>query len=243
MKPTRRRALVVDDDRAMVKTLSDVLALKGWDVAKAYDGSAAVDAVAREKFDIVLMDVKMPGMDGVTAFNAMKSANPDIRVVLMTAYAAQEQLIEAERAGVLVVPKPIDVQQLLDLLTGRLERKQPVLLIDTDVAFLKTLSDVLQLRGFDTVVAATLDEALRLMKESRPAAVLLHIHLGSANPLDAVGAVHQGSPAAALVIYSGRPGAAERACRALPPEWIHACLQKPFAIEKVTEMLDAVRIS
>jgi DNA-binding NtrC family response regulator len=240
-KRIKRRALVVDDDRSMVRTLADVLMLKGWDVSTAFDGEAALAAVTKEAFDVVLMDVKMPGMDGVAAFKAMKEANPDVRVVLMTAYAAHELMMEAECAGVLrIVPKPINVPELLELLAGNLEHRLPVLIIDNDAAFLKTLSEVLCLRGFEILEAKSLREALRLMTERPPAAVLLHMHLESATPREAVMAVQQASPDVALVLYSGRPGAEEEARRTLPPDSVHTYLQKPFAIGEVTGVLDAI---
>jgi CheY-like chemotaxis protein len=96
-----RRVLVVDDDRMMAQTLSEIFQLKGWEVATAFDGLAAVKATAADDFDVVLMDIKMPGMDGVAAFRAMKAAKPHLKVVLMTAFAAQELIAEAEREGVI----------------------------------------------------------------------------------------------------------------------------------------------
>jgi DNA-binding NtrC family response regulator len=236
-----RRVLVVDDDRSMVKTLADVLRMKGWEVATAYDGQTAVEMATQDGFDVVVMDVKMPGLDGVSAFKAMKAKKPDVRVVLMTAYAAQDLLLQAEREGVVqVMPKPVNIEVLLGLLTEGLTQSRPVLLIDTDIAFLHTLAQVLELRGFDTVVAESLDEALRLMGERRPAAILLHMHLGATNPRESVLAVHELSPAVALVLYSGRPEALEEASAVIPTEWIHAYLQKPFAVEQVIGVLDAV---
>lgn len=240
-KRVKRRALVVDDDRSMVRTLSDVLMLKGWDVTTAFDGQAALAAVTREAFDVVLMDVKMPGMDGVAAFRAMKEGNPDVRVVLMTAYAAHELMMEAECAGVLrIVPKPVNVPALLELLAGSLEGRLPVLIVDNDSAFLKTLSEVLCLRGFEILEAKSLREALRLMTEQPPAAVLLHMHLGSATARETVMAVQQARPDVALVLYSGQSGGEEEARRTLPPDAIHTFLQKPFAIAEVTGVLDAI---
>ena len=85
---------------AMVKTLADVLQLQGWNVSTAHSGIEAVHAASTRLFDVVLMDIKMPGMDGVDAFKAMKARNPGLKVVLMTAYAAQERIAEAEREGV-----------------------------------------------------------------------------------------------------------------------------------------------
>ena len=108
------RALVVDDDRMLARTLAEILELEGWSVTQANSGTEAVNVAARQTFDIVLMDVRMPGMDGVDAFRAMKASHPDIKVILMTAYTAEDRIGEARREGVLrVLPKPIDVQKLL----------------------------------------------------------------------------------------------------------------------------------
>jgi DNA-binding NtrC family response regulator len=237
-----RRALVVDDDRAMVKTLSDVLTYKGWEVSGAYSGAAAVEAASRERFDVVLMDIKMPGMDGVDAFKAIKQARPSTPVVLMTAYATRDRILEAEREGVLsVLPKPVDIGRLLALIGDALRRQQPVLLVDHDAAFLKTLADVLRMRGIETIVAQRLDHATRLMTEQRPIAVLLHMHMNSTPPSEAVARMHEADPDSALIVYSGRPYASEEAALALPASWIHAYLQKPFAIDAVAEVLDGIR--
>jgi len=240
----KHRALVVDDDRLMAQTLGEVLEFKGWDVDVAHSGSEAVAAFKSEdgNFDVVLMDVKMPGMDGVDAFKAIKALKPDVKVVLMTAYAAQDRILEAEREGVMrVLSKPVNIQGLLELLAATLNGKKPVLLIDNDAAFLRTMSDVLHLSGYDTVMAASIDDAMRLMAQRKPVAVLLHMHLGTMVPRDAVVALHQLSPAIALILYSGQPGAVRELADGIPHEWIYAYLQKPFAIEQVTGVLDAVR--
>jgi DNA-binding NtrC family response regulator len=239
-----RRALVVDDDRAMVKTLCDVLQFKGWEVRGAYSGADAVAAASKEAFDVVLMDVKMPGMDGVDAFKAIRAVRPGVPVVLMTAYAARERVVEAEREGVMrVLPKPVDVGELLSLLGKALQREHPVLLVDTDAAFLKTLSEVLRLRGFETFVADNIEHATSLMAMQRPIAVLLHMHLDAIPPSVAVSKVHEAGPDTALILYSGQPYASDEAALALRQDWIHAYLQKPFAIDRVTDVLDEIRDS
>jgi DNA-binding NtrC family response regulator len=237
-----RRALVVDDDALMVKTLAEILAMKGWEVTTAYDGATAVRvAESGTPFDVVLMDVRMPGMDGVSAFKAMKRLRPGVRVVLMTAFAADELIAEAEREGVMrVLDKPIHIGALLGMLDHSLGGRKPVLLIDEDIAFLRTLSEVLRLRGFDTVIAGNLDQATRMLEERRPAAVLLHMHLGAISPRDAAIAVHRLSPEVALILYSGQPGAQEEIDGGVPAEWVSAYLQKPFAVEQVEGLLNAV---
>ena len=237
-----RRALVVDDDRFMVKTLSDVLQLQGWEVHPAYSGATAVEAARQEEFDVVLMDVKMPGLDGVEAFKAMKQTRPDIRVVLMTAYTAPDRVSEAEREGVIrVMSKPLNMGELFDVLADELNGDQPVLLIDHDTTFLRTLSEVLRVRGFEVATARDLADATRLMAERRPMAVLLHVPAGAENVRDAVTAVHEANASSAIILYSGQPSAAQEVERVLPREWVHAYLQKPFAIEEVTRVLNELR--
>ena len=237
-----RRALVVDDDRSMVKTLADVLQLQGWDVERAYSGAAAVQVATQRDFDVVLMDVKMPGLDGVDAFRAMKEARPHIRVVLMTAYAAPDRLAQAEREGVVrVMSKPVNVAELLELLSAMLAGDQPVLLIDHDTQFLRSLAAMLRAQGFEVASATDLPHAMTLMGARRPMAVMLHLEGGPRDVRDAVAAVHGANPAAAIILYGERADPRTDVARAVPPEWVHAWLEKPFAIEQVTEVLEGLR--
>jgi two-component system, NtrC family, response regulator HydG len=110
-----RRVLVVDDDRQMVKTIRAILDHRGWQSTPAYSGEEAVAAAhGQPPFNAVLMDVRMPGMNGVDACLAMHQVHPDMPVFLMTAYAAQEILAQARRAGVVtIMPKPIAWPKLM----------------------------------------------------------------------------------------------------------------------------------
>ena len=235
-----KRALVVDDDMVMVKTLGDILRLKGWQVDAAYSGETAVAAATQQPFDVVLMDVKMPGLDGVDAFKAMKRIRPDIKVILMTAYAAPDRLSEAEREGVTkVLSKPVNVSELIALLDGN--GGNPVVIVDDDKDFLRTLADVLRLRGYEVTSAGDVPHATQLVAAKRPMAVLLHLHLAEQNVRATVASVHAANPAAAIVVYSGRPDAADEVEQAIPPDWIYAYLQKPFPVHEVTGVLDRIR--
>jgi two-component system response regulator HydG len=233
----KKHALVVDDDTFLVRTLADILKLRGWEVTIAHTGTQAVNAAARESFDVVLMDIRMPEMDGVSAFKAMKKVKPDVRVVLMTAYASDELLNEAHNEGALrVLSKPVDMRALMTLLDAQ-AAERPVLLIDDDASFLKTLSDVLKLRGYRAVVASSVDEAARLIETERPAAVLLHMHLAHRSVHDSVRAIRELNPSVSLVLYSGRDDAEDELDKSVPPEWIKAYLKKPFAIEELAGVL------
>lgn len=111
-----RNILVVDDDRAMVRTLRDVLELSGWRTRGAHTGTEAIDAVQHDEYDAVLMDIRMPGMDGVQTLKAIKSRKPGSRVILMTAFTDPELITEAEREGAIRLQKPFQVDQLTAVL-------------------------------------------------------------------------------------------------------------------------------
>jgi CheY-like chemotaxis protein len=115
----RKRVLVVDDDPGMVATLCDVLELHGWETIRGFDGEAAVRLALEHDVDVLLMDVRMPRMSGVDALRTIRQRRPDARTVLMTAYASQDVLTEAQRQGVLrIMRKPLDLPELVSVLEG-----------------------------------------------------------------------------------------------------------------------------
>ena len=111
------KVLVVDDDRRMVKTICDILLVKGYSAAPAYSGEEAVERVKAEKPDCVLMDLKMEGIDGIETLKLFKGIASDLPVVMMSAYATKEQMEEANKEGAYsVLTKPFDVGGLLGII-------------------------------------------------------------------------------------------------------------------------------
>lgn len=109
--------LLVDDEPGMLETLSDILTSAGYDVTAVNNGDAALEHLLRGGYDLVLMDVRMPGRDGVAVLH--ESGAPPPPVVLMTAYALEERLREARAGGVhAVLQKPFAAPHLLDVLAG-----------------------------------------------------------------------------------------------------------------------------
>ena len=112
-----KKILVVDDDPGMVRTLCDIFRLRGWDPVGVHSGEEAVEEQYEHGYSCVLMDIMMPGIDGVTALRQMKEHRPALQVILMTAHTADERIAEARREGAFeVVTKPIDLPSLLRLL-------------------------------------------------------------------------------------------------------------------------------
>jgi DNA-binding NtrC family response regulator len=232
------RILVVDDDRQMVRTLRDILRLKGWEADGAHTGEEALIAIETGAYHAVLMDIRMPGINGVEAFHAMRARRPALRVILMTAYTARELVAEAERAGAIqVLSKPVALPQLIPLLEDLRNQSRSVLLVDDDPGYLKTLSDALGSKGYDIAQARTLDAALDHLTRECPPIVLLDLRLDGHEPRDSIIAIRELSPSVVLILYTGHPVAMDEAIQGVPSAWVHASLHKPFAVNDLVDLL------
>ena len=233
-----RRVLIVDDDRHMVRTLTDIVRLQGWKPDGAHSGEEAVEAVRKQPYQAVLMDVKMAGINGVEAFKAMKALRPEIKVILMTAYTAADIIADAEREGALkVLSKPVVLSGLLEMLEQTRKDQKPVLIVADDAAFLANLGHLLTAKGYATLVADSLNDALATLEEKSPAAVVLDLRLDGIKSDDTVVAIRRVSPGVALILCNGRN------CKPDHPEllegrMINASLQKPFPPARLIEILD-----
>ena len=235
-----KRVLIADDDRMMVRTLCDVLRAHGWNVTGVHSGEAAVEQVAAEQFDVVLMDVRMEGITGVDALREMKRLRPRLQVVLMTAYSAAELLAQAEREGALqVLSKPVAIPGLIEILGRESGSDRRVLVVDDNREYLSTLCAVIERAGFVVSDAETLEEAVVKLEQNHPEVVLLDLRLSHIDVADSIVAIKRVSPAVAVILYSGQ-GDVREAASHVPPAWINACLQKPFPPEQLIGMLNAL---
>src|SRR5919197_3170996 len=93
------KILVVDDEQSLAQFLGIVLRKEGYHVVTANNGRDALDKVKAENFDVVITDIKMPGMDGIQLLQGVKKHDPSLPVVIMTAYASQQSAIDAVNLG------------------------------------------------------------------------------------------------------------------------------------------------
>jgi CheY-like chemotaxis protein len=118
----RPRILVVDDDAAISATFESILVGEGYEVRTATDGLAAIDLARREPFDVVLLDLVMPGIDGLVALRRIREVAPKVRIIILSAYIEPDREAEAFRLGAeAVLSKPPDLSKLLRYL-GELAR-------------------------------------------------------------------------------------------------------------------------
>lgn len=236
----RIKILVVDDDRRMVKTICDILTIKKYEAIAAYSGEEALEKVSSEAPDCVLMDLKMPGIDGVETLARIRVISPGLPVVLMSAYASEEKTEEAKQQGAYaVLAKPIDIQQVLSFLSI-LRKEESILIVDDDPTFCKTLRDILQTRGYRVETETEAEKVLEHMEQDYKLLVILDLKLGNDNGVDVLMNIRQRYPTKPVVMVTGyREGmtsSIENGIRI----GAHTCLYKPFATEELIEVIEDI---
>lgn len=110
----RPRVLVVDDEASIRDLLSKTLALAEYDVDTAADGTAALERMRGQMYDLLIADLKMPGMDGLTLIKQVKRLRPDLPIIIITGFSTESSAIEAVNLGVAgYLTKPFRVPQVL----------------------------------------------------------------------------------------------------------------------------------
>lgn len=111
-----KRLLIVDDDLSLRASMRLIFKHRGYNVSTACDAKEAIELVHETAFPLILMDIKMPGMSGIEAFEQLKREGCEATVVFISAYAMEEDIGRALKAGALdVLRKPVDIDQLLFL--------------------------------------------------------------------------------------------------------------------------------
>ena len=107
------RVLLVDDEESYVETLKKRLTRRGLTVFAAGGGEAALEILAANPVDVVLLDVKMPGMDGMEALSRIKQAHPDVEVIMLTGHANVDVAIRGMEQGAFdYLMKPAEMDDL-----------------------------------------------------------------------------------------------------------------------------------
>jgi len=148
----RGRILVVDDEEIPRLSLAEILRLEGYQVSTVGSGQSALDLLNGDNFDLIVLDLKMPGMSGVEVMRAARQLAPETQIILLTAHGSLESAIEAMHNEVHdYILKPVDHRDLLESISKGLARRAE--LRRRRLLLHQIESSIQQLKGVESVLS------------------------------------------------------------------------------------------
>jgi len=145
MKP---KILLVDDERSIRRTLRDILEMEKYEVAEAEDGLTCLVKVKQDKFDVVILDIKMPKMDGMDVMDRLAEVAPDLPVIMISGHGDIDTAVEAVKKGAFdFIAKPPDLNRLLITVRNAMDKSTLVIQKKTLQKRIKKSSAVTQIVG------------------------------------------------------------------------------------------------
>lgn len=122
--PLKPRVLIVDDEEAFRSALGKRLAVRGLEVNTVGSGKEALEELRNKPYDVILLDVKMPGMSGIEALAEIKKINPLLEVIILTGHASVDVAVEITKlGGYEYLIKPCPLEDLMEKVDAAFERK------------------------------------------------------------------------------------------------------------------------
>jgi two-component system response regulator HydG len=238
-KPT---ILVVDDNQDLLETFAMILKRRGYRVQTATDGSSAVNKFKEQNFDITLMDIVMPEMNGVDAFKKIKEIQPKAPIILMTAYSDEELIQNAKNEGVCqIIHKPIHIDQLIELI-NETAGSQPILIVDDDADICETLTQILELQGFEVASASSGEQAVTMTKDTSFQIAIIDVKLPKIDGLETLLRLKEINPDIIVIMMTGFRNEVKEALDKAQAASAITCLYKPFdpavAAELVKDIIE-----
>ncbi len=235
--------LLVDDNKEFIDNIKDLLEDEDYDVFTAHSGEEACSLAEKKLFDLVLMDIKMPGMDGVECFLQMKKKDPDIKVVLFTAYALEELIQKARDNGVIeVFKKPLDLNLLIQTIKEAKKRTTDgcVLIADDDQALCENLYDVLTEHGYRVATVHDGQSAISKAKTHNFDVMLLDLKMPELNGLEVYGRIKSLCPSLITILMTGYADEMKEFINQALQENVYTLLQKPIDMNQLLKLVTQV---
>ena len=235
------KILIVDDDKEFCASMADILEAKGYEIESENSGEAAIAKIKEKSFDVILMDIKMPAMNGVEAFKQIKKISPKTAVIMITAYSLENLIKEALQEGAFgVLRKPLDIDKLIEQIGLAKEKGMLILVTDDDLNTRETFKDALEAKGYKVSTAATGEEAIEQSKE-RPSDILfMDMKLSALNGLETYLAIKEINPKIIAVIITGYYEETKDLVDKALEKGVYTFLQKPLDMDKVLGLIEEI---
>ncbi|MCP4404233.1 MAG: response regulator [bacterium] len=238
---TRHKILIVDDNVEFCDNVSRILTLKGYEASHVCDGFKALDAIANSAFDLVLMDIKMPVMNGVETFKKLKQIAPQTPVIMITAYAVEELIREALQEGAFgVFHKPLDFEELFASIENLLPNGALMLIVDDEQMIRLHLREALVKKGFRVEVAEDGKTALQKVRENNFGIILLDMKLPVMNGLETYLGIRTIRSDAVVILITGYLHEMDDYTQQTLEQGAYICLEKPLELDRLLGLLNEI---
>jgi two-component system, NtrC family, response regulator HydG len=233
--------LVVDDDVDMTETLSDILSTVGIQVEIAHDGLQALKKVKTKRFDLVLMDIKMPKMNGIECFKKIKKIRSQTTVMLMSAYAANDLISEALMEGVYGIwYKPVEIQKVIELVEKTPRKGALLMIVDDDLSASETLVDILQKKGYRLIKVSSVKEAKKKIREKDLDLVFVNVKMPVMNGLETYLELRKIRPHIKTIMITDYSQQVEAIAEEAIKNELYTCLYKPIEIDILLKIVEKI---
>ena len=236
MKPLR--IFVVDDDPDFAEGLAITLELEGHEVTFASSGEEAVRKFGKRDFDVTLMDVRMPGMDGLESLLEIRKIKPDAKVFMMTAYSVEDLLRQAMAEGAMgVLNKPFDSETLLKALKD-VSPAGVILVADDDPDFVEGVQSTLTEAGYTVTIARTGQEAVDKVLDNGFDVLLLDMRMPVLSGLEVYRELKKQGRTLPTIIVTGYEAEESANIRELLQMSAKGCLVKPIGTADLLQAIE-----
>ncbi|MEX0741594.1 MAG: response regulator [Phycisphaeraceae bacterium] len=238
MSDSPPRLLVVDDDPDIRSNLRDILTDMSYDVDTAPDGPTAMKLIEQQPYDVALLDMKMPGMDGLELYRRIKQTRSGTVAIIVTAYAADESAQEAVQMGAWeVVAKPVELERLLSVIDDVVSRPL-VIVVDDDPDLCQSLWDLLREKKYRVCVAHDVEQARQRLSERPYQVALIDMKLPAGEGGDVLEAVRRTNPDARTILITGYASELEQKVQQAMQGGADAVCYKPFDLPQLLATLN-----
>lgn len=231
--------LVVDDQIGMLETFTDILEDRGFSVTTAEDGFQAIKRVKEQSFDIIFMDIKMPGINGVQTYREIKKINPKTSVIMMTAYSVEDLVKEAiEEGAYTVIYKPFDMDKIIQTIEKVLETVL-VLVVDDRLEDRETFKDILESKGYRVTTAKDGYEAIELVKKGNFDIIFIDVKMPGIDGIKTFEEIHKIRSDIPVIMVTGY--SVEELLRDAIEAGAYTCIYKPLDMDKILKIVEEVK--
>jgi CheY-like chemotaxis protein len=237
------RILIVDDDPSTVRTTAMILERKGYAVETAENGLEAVNMVEEQDYEVILMDIKMPEMNGVEAHRRIKAIRPDTTVVMITAYAVEALIQQALDDGAYgILYKPLDIDKMIAIIEDAHAKRENALImvVDDDPKICKMMRNILVEKGYRVLTASSGEEAIAMAEENACDVIFVDMKLPTINGLETYLAIRETNPKTVAIMMTAYRHEMDELIDLAMEKSASACFYKPLDMNALLAYVEKV---